>query len=96
MLYQIAFMQLDLKRYNEAMTNAEIVLKDGEAETRMMLFRKNNNQNQQVSLKATTFRLMALISEEKGDIDQAKEYYTKALELSPEFELALNERAKLN
>ncbi len=87
-LYKIAFLQLDLQRYNEAITSTDILINDPAATTENVVFQKNERQNQQVSMLAAAYRLKAMIYEAQGNTDQAKEQYNKALEIAPDFAVA--------
>ncbi|MFY0686175.1 MAG: hypothetical protein JXQ90_03370 [Cyclobacteriaceae bacterium] len=94
LLYQIAFLQLDVKRFNEADNNADVIIADAKAETLKMLFpRVRQGETQEVSLKAAAYRLKAMIQEEKGNTDEAKSLYLKTLELAPGFEMAQQQLA---
>lgn len=95
-LYRVAFLQYDLKRFNEAKTNADILSESPEAEKLKLVFQKTQNENQQISLKASAMRLKGMVAEAQGNVDQAKEFYQKALELEPEFAVVKQQLEQLN
>ncbi len=95
-LYKIGFIQFDLKRYNEALSSADIIIGDASAAKENIIFQKNERENQEVSMVAAAYRLKAMIYEAQGSVDQAKEQYNKALELAPDFALAKMQLEELN
>lgn len=87
-LYKIGFLQLELERLSEAKTSAEILLNKKQIEEQILFFPMENNQRQEVPMKASVYNLMGLIEKEQGNTAAAKENFEKALELAPEFKLA--------
>lgn len=94
-LYRVAFLQYELKRYGEAINNADNIIKAPESEELKLVFQKSKNENQEVSLKASTIRLKAMIAEAQGNKAEAKELYQKVLELEPEFAVVKQQLAEL-
>ena len=86
-LYKIAFLQYELKRYSEALNNTDIITASPKSEEIKLLFPLNNQQNQEISLKASTLRLKGMIEAAQGNTEQARTYFQQALELAPEFSL---------
>lgn len=95
-LYKISFLQFQLKRFGEARTNCDILIGDEEVAKTTLLFQKNQNENQEVSMLAGIYRLKAMVEEEAGNIDQARANYNKALEIAPDFAIAKLQLEKLN
>ena len=60
-----------------------------------LFFPTNNGKGQQISLKAATTRLHAMLEQDKGNVDRAKELFNKALEMSPNFEIVQKQLAEL-
>lgn len=89
-LYKIAFLQLQLKRYVEANTSADILLSKPELKEQMLVFPKSDNTSQQVSMHAAVYNLKGLVAKDQGKTEEAKSFFDKALELNPDFEIALN------
>lgn len=84
-LYKIAFMQFDLKRFGEALNSADILIASSETAEKNLIFQKNQNQNQEVSMLAAAYRLKGMVEAEKGNIAEAKAHFEKALEVAPDF-----------
>ena len=87
-LYKIAFLQYDLERYNESNTSADILLRRTEVEEQTVSFQKNDKTQQQVPLKAALYNLKGIIAGKQEDKEKAREFFNKALETAPDFELA--------
>jgi len=90
-LYKISFLQYELKRYEESLTNCDVILENKKAEDIQLVFGKKDNTQQQVSMRAAAFRLKGMIEKERGNTEQAKKYYNQALEINSDFELAQDE-----
>ena len=92
-LYTISFLQFELKNLNESLTNLNILLENEETEEMMVSVNKNQNERQEVSMRAQLNYLKGLVFLEQGKNDLAKESFNSAIELSPEFNNAIE---KLN
>ncbi len=92
-LYTIAFLQYELKNYNESMNNLNILLENKLADSIKVNVTKGNNSTQEIEMKSQLFYLKGIIFEEKNDKGNAIIQFKNALKLSPNFENALN---KLN
>lgn len=88
-LYKIAFLQLQLNRFVEANTSADILLSKPELKQQVVVFPKSDNTTQQVSMHAAVYNLKGLVAKEQGNTEEAKSLFNKALEINPDFELAL-------
>lgn len=86
-LYKIAFLQFDLKRYSEALNNADAIINSPKSEEIKLLFPKDENTNQEISMKASALRLKGMIEADKGNNELAKENFQKALEIAPDFQI---------
>ena len=95
-LYKVAFLQLDLKRYAEAITSADILINSSQSKTLELIFQKNEKENQQISMVAAAYRLRALIEQSKGNKEAAKSYFKKALGIAPDFEVVKQQLASLS
>ncbi|MFY0598678.1 MAG: hypothetical protein JXR03_03330 [Cyclobacteriaceae bacterium] len=95
-LYKLAFLQMQSKNFVEASTNADGIIESTKSDEFKLLFPKNDKENQEVSLKAAAYRLKGLIEESQGNISLAKDFYQKALDMEPEFQLVKDELAALN
>ena len=92
-LYTISFLQFELKNLNESLTNLNILLENEQTEGMMVSVSKNQNERQEVSMRAQLNYLKGLVFIEQGKNDLAKESFNSAIELSPEFNNAIE---KLN
>ena len=92
-LYTISFLQFELKNLNESLTNLNILLDNEQTEGMMVSVNKNQNERQEVSMRAQLNYLKGLVFLEQGKNDLAKESFNSAIELSPEFNNAIE---KLN
>lgn len=95
-LYKLAFMQLDLKRYGEAITNADVIIESPQSEELKLIFPVDEKKNQEVSMKAAAVRLKGMIEADKGNKAEAKKYYQEALTLEPEFAVLKKQIADLD
>ncbi len=86
-LYKIAFLQLELERYNEAVTSADIVIANPESEHSTILFPTEDGQGQEVPLNVATHRIKAMVEESKGNLDEAKQLYLQTLKMHPGFQI---------
>lgn len=96
MLYKIAFLQLDLKRYGEAINNADVIIGSAKSDSEQLVFPiddKNNTQN--VSLKVAAIRLKGMVEEDRGNTSLAKDLYQKALDMQPDFVVLKQQMADL-
>ncbi|MEO9802190.1 MAG: hypothetical protein ABJF04_03030 [Reichenbachiella sp.] len=87
-LYQVAFMQYELKRFTESSTSAEILLKRTDIDELKMAFVKLDQTQQEVPMRAALLNLKGLLAQEKGEDQQAKELFLEALNVAPGFEVA--------
>ena len=88
-LYTISFLQFELKNLNESLTNLNILLENEQTEEMMVSVNKNQNERQEVSMRAQLNYLKGLVFLEQGKNDLAKESFNSAIELSPEFNNAI-------
>lgn len=85
-LYQIAFLQFDLKRYNESKTSVNIILENKTLDSLKVVHGTSQKTQQEVPMKASVLNLKGLIDFESGNKEEAKKYFEEALKLAPEFE----------
>jgi tetratricopeptide (TPR) repeat protein len=94
-LYKIAFLQFDLKRYKESLTNADILLSKPEVTTTKVYFNDVENKPKEYVMKVAVLNLKGMIAQEEGDKVNAKKFFDEALVLAPDFVLAKQSLAKL-
>lgn len=87
-LYQVAFLQYELKRFEESATSVDILLKREDIDEMKMAFVKLDQTQQEVSMRAALLNLKGLLAQEKSDIEGAKSYFLEALKVAPGFEVA--------
>lgn len=95
-LYRVAFLQLDLKRYSEAMQNADIIIASKQSENLQILFPTKENKQQEVSLKVAAIRLKAMVEQARGNKALARDFFQKALDIQPGFYLVQEQLAALD
>ena len=87
-LYQVVVLQFDLKRYTECMTNLDIILKDPQAKALKLKFAKSENEQQEVTLEAAAYNVKGMVAKQQGNLQEARNYFNKALSVQPDFALA--------
>ena len=95
-LYKIAFLQLELNRFEEGLTNVEILLSKPEANTIMIGFNDTKNNPKDFPMKYPVMNLKGLILEGKGDKVGATKIYEEIVKMAPDFEPAVTNLAGLN
>ena len=87
-LYRLVFMQYDLKNYEEAKVNTDILLQSPLAESTMYRFDQGKTEIE-VPMAASVLNLKALIAVAQGQKKSAKQYFSRCLEKSPNFQQAI-------
>ncbi|MGE0589188.1 MAG: tetratricopeptide repeat protein [Cyclobacteriaceae bacterium] len=95
-LYKIAFLQYDLKRYEEGLTNVDILLKKPDAETIKIGFNDTNSKPKDFSMKYAVLNLKGMLLQGKGDKAGAKKVYEDIIKQVPDFQPAVANLAELN
>ena len=95
-LYKISFLQLELKRYGEAMTSVDIIMQNKTSETSIIIFPTTDGNGQNISLKVAAHRIKAMVAESKGNIEEAKSLYLKTLKMHPGFQVVQSQLQSLN
>lgn len=95
-LYKMAFLQYDLKRFIESITNVDILLTKPEIDDISMNFQLSETENKEFSLRVAVLNLKGLVYEEQGNIEGAKKAYSDALALAPDFSFAQTNLDKLS
>ncbi|MCB0488909.1 MAG: hypothetical protein KDC99_10550 [Cyclobacteriaceae bacterium] len=95
-LYKIAFLQYDLKRYEEGLTNVDILLKKSDAETIKIGFNDTSNKPKDFSMKYAVLNLKGMLLQGKGDKAGAKKIYEDIIKQVPDFQPAVANLAELN
>jgi tetratricopeptide (TPR) repeat protein len=87
-LYKTAYMQYSLNRHEEAINSINMLVKNSKASDEKVGFPKEDNSQQEVSLKAAALNLKGMVYMYQKNKNEAREAITQALELQPDFELA--------
>jgi len=87
-LYKVAFLQYDLKRFKESATSIDILMKREDIDALTLVFPKQDKTQQEIIMRAALTNLMGLIAKGEGNITKAKEFFLEALKLAPGFEVA--------
>lgn len=95
-LYKIAFMQFDLKRYEESLTNVGILLSRADVETFDIGFMDTSNKQKDFPMKWAVLNLKGLILKEKGDKAGAKKIFQDIIKEVPDFQPAISNLSELN
>ena len=93
-LYKMAFLQYDLGSFEQAKTNADILLQRPEIEESTFVVTIADEQKE-FPMKAAVYNLKGLLDQELGDPEAAKSNFETALEVAPDFEMAKNNLADL-
>lgn len=87
-LYKIAFLQYDMERLKECMTNADILLSKTESDTLKVYYATEDDQQKEYPIKASLLNLKGLVSKKYGDKESAKKYFQQALDVASDFVIA--------
>lgn len=88
-LYQIATLQYQLKRYGEATESLNTIISSPDADAQKVAINIGNNQQpQEVPLKAAAYNVRGIIANELNNETVAKQNFETALQLFPDFILA--------
>lgn len=94
-LYKSAFIQYNLKRYEEAMNSVTMLVKNAKADEKIG-FPKSQTETQEVSMKAAALNLKGLIYLDQNSKAEAKTAFNEAISLDPTFDQAKENLKKTN
>lgn len=94
-LYQMAALQFELKRFKECKNNLNILAQRPKAKEIKVNMPKSERENQQVTLEAAAYNLLGLVEKEQGNKAEARKHFQKAIEIDPEFAMAKENVAEL-
>ncbi len=95
-LYKVSFLQYQLKRYNESMTNIDVMLEKKESEELTAIFESTGDTEKEYPLKVALYNLKGLNALGLNNKEAARQHFQKALELAPDFQLAKENLESLN
>jgi tetratricopeptide (TPR) repeat protein len=84
-LYQIAFLQYNLKRPAECSTSINLMLARPEVTTEKVVFNDAKGNPKEFPLKASVLNLRGLLALDQNDKPGAKKAFTEALAVAPDF-----------
>lgn len=84
-LYKMAFLQYQLKRYKEATTSSDILLASKDIEGIKASFNDAQNKAKEYPLKVAILNLKGMIARDENDKVNAKKYFNEALAMAPDF-----------
>ena len=94
-LYKSAFLQYNLKRYDEAMNSVNMLVKNAKAEEKIG-FPKSQTETQEINMKAAALNLKGLIYLDQNSKAEAKTAFNEAIALDPAFDQAKENLKKTN
>jgi tetratricopeptide (TPR) repeat protein len=94
-LYQIATLQYQLKRYGECVASLDQIIANPESEKQKVNIRVQNG-GQDVTMKAAAYNVKGICALELNQEEAARQNFTRALEIFPEFVLAKGNLDNLN
>lgn len=95
-LYKMAFLQYDLKKFNESSVNVDILLENEKLSEAKIVFPIDKNNTKEYPMKVAVLNLKGLVNKELGNIDIAKKAFEDALVIAPDFEQAKTNLVDLN
>lgn len=95
-LYKTAYMQYSLDKPEEALNSVNMLIKNNKASTEKVGFPTADNDTQEVALKAAGLNLKAMVYLALQNKEEALEAINQALEVQPDFELALETKAEIS
>jgi len=84
-LYKMAFLQYELKKYPECITNSDILLGKPEAETTKLTFNDAAGKPKEYAMKIALLNLKGMVYKEQGDKVNAKKFFDQTLTAAPDF-----------
>lgn len=95
-LYQIAFLQYQLKRYAEATNSISMLMTKPEVATEKVVYNDAKGNPKEYVMKASVLNLKGLVALDQNDKAGAKKAFTEALALAPDFVPAKENMQKTN
>lgn len=96
MLYKVAFLQYDLKRYAESLASIDILLTNKDLENTKVVFNDVENKPKEYAMRVSVLNLKGLVTlDHFGDKAAAKKLFDEALAIAPDFIPAKQNLAKV-
>jgi tetratricopeptide (TPR) repeat protein len=87
-LYEVANKQYELKMYQDALINTELLLGKPMVSETMVKVGNSGEDEIPILFKAVVFNLQGLIAKGQGKDEDAKKYFNNALKIAPNYALA--------
>ena len=84
-LYKMAFLQYELKRYPESITNADILMSKPDVDTLKVVFNDAQKKPKEYPMKVSLLNLKGMAYKDQADKENAKKFFEEALKVSPDF-----------
>lgn len=94
-LYQTATLQYQLKRYGECVASLDQILASADADKQKVTIRLQQG-SQEVPMKAAAYNVKGICATELNQEEAARQNFSKAIELFPDFALAKGNMEMLN
>ena len=88
LLYKMAILQYNTKRYEECKTNIDIIMSSKDSEGLSINVNKNQYEEQRIPIRAGALNLKGLVYLDQGKKDIAVQSFQQALKLAPDFVMA--------
>ncbi len=96
-LYKMAFLQFELEKYHQALTNSDILLEAPEATESTIFFKEGEDQeDKEYPISVAIWNLKGIVNKELGNKEEARKCFDEALQISPDFLLAKENIASLD
>ncbi|MCU0368210.1 MAG: hypothetical protein MUF39_05210 [Cyclobacteriaceae bacterium] len=95
-LYKVAFLQYDVKRYAESLASIDILLSNKDVDSTKVVFNDVENKPKEYAMRVAVLNLKGLVSlDHFGDKAAAKKIFEEALAIAPDFVPAKQNMAKV-
>lgn len=94
-LYKMAALQYELKRFEESMTNIDILLTKPEVDSLKVVFNDSENKPKEYPMRAALLNLKGLVYNGRSDKINAKKSFEESLAMAPDFVLPKQNLASL-
>ena len=84
-IYKLIILQYELERFNECLTNIEIILSKEEVNEYTMPLLVEGNKQKDYPVKVFILNLQGLIKKDQGDTAAAKSIFEEVLKIAPDF-----------
>jgi tetratricopeptide (TPR) repeat protein len=95
-LYEVASLQYQMKKYDECLVSLDVLLKSKEIDDQQISLPVSQISEQQVPMRAAVLNLRGIAAYEQNNNKLARESYTEALKIFPDFIMAKGNLAQLD